>query len=174
MELDTIISFQRTKEKKKATETKIGNLSSIKTKLQIRSATNMAVLIISNLTYFLISFILFVIGIVKYTKNRGNGEAPGPFRWPIIGNLHLLRNYKIPYQGFSDLAKKYGDVYSLQMGSVPAVVVNGVDNVRQVLVQKGHQFDSRPNFNRYHQLFHGNKQNCEYCLLFFVQEFQLK
>ncbi|KAL0276980.1 UNVERIFIED_CONTAM: hypothetical protein PYX00_004426 [Menopon gallinae] len=119
----------------------------------------MAVVIISNLSYLLFGLVVAAIGFIRFLKSRGTGEAPGPFAWPVIGSLHLLRGYKVPYQAFNHLAKKYGDVFSLQMGSVPAVVVQGVDNIRQVLIQKGHHFDSRPNFGRYHQLFHGNKEN---------------
>lgn len=86
---------------------------------------------------------------------------PGPKPYPIIGNLACLDGYEVPYQAFDDLAKKYGPIVSLRLGSVPSVVVNGIDNIKEVLLTKSSHFDSRPNFRRYDNLFSGNKQNCK-------------
>lgn len=88
-------------------------------------------------------------------------DPPSPVSLPIIGHLHLLGGYEVPYQAFTALGKKYGDVLKLRLGSVPSVVVNGKDNIKEVLVSKGHHFDSRPSFERYQQLFGGDKQNCK-------------
>lgn len=92
-------------------------------------------------------------------------EAPGPKPKFIVGNLDALDGYEIPYKAFSVLAEKYGNIIKLQLGSVPSMVINGVENIKEVLVNKGHHFDSRPNFQRYHMLFSGNKENCK-CFLF--------
>lgn len=89
-------------------------------------------------------------------------RPPGPKPYPIVGNLPCLDGYDVPYQAFDDLAKKFGSIISLRLGSVPTVVVNGIDNIKEVLIAKASHFDSRPNFRRYHDLFSGNKQNCKY------------
>ncbi|KAK1124207.1 hypothetical protein K0M31_006582 [Melipona bicolor] len=87
-------------------------------------------------------------------------EPPGPRPWPILGSLHILGRYDVPYKAFADLVRDYDcQVIKLRMGSVPCVVVNGLENIREVLTIKGHHFDSRPNFARYHLLFGGNKEN---------------
>nr|XP_034180823.1 cytochrome P450 307a1-like [Osmia lignaria] len=87
-------------------------------------------------------------------------EPPGPKPWPILGSLHILGRYNVPYKAFGDLVKEYDcEVIKLRMGSVPCVVVNGLENIKEVLITKGHHFDSRPNFDRYHLLFGGNKEN---------------
>jgi cytochrome P450 family 307 subfamily A len=88
-------------------------------------------------------------------------EAPGPKKKFIIGNLDALNGFEIPYQAFSVLEKKYGKIIKLQLGNVPTMVINGVEAIKEVLVTKGHHFDSRPNFQRYHMLFSGNKENCK-------------
>lgn len=88
-------------------------------------------------------------------------EAPGPKPYPIVGNLPALAKYEIPYQAFSQLATQYGPIIKLQLGSVPALVVNGIENIKEVLVTKGSHFDSRPNFKRFYELFAGNKDNCK-------------
>lgn len=93
-------------------------------------------------------------------------RPPGPKPYPIIGNLACMDGYEVPYQAFDDLAKKYGNIISLRLGSVPTVVVNGIDNIKEVLLTKSSHFDSRPNFRRYHDLFQGNKQNCK-CFYYF-------
>lgn len=101
----------------------------------------------------------------KSYKSKSSDELqrpPGPSPIPIIGNLACMDGYEVPYQAFDDLAKKYGPIISLRLGSVPSIVVNGIDNIKEVLITKSSHFDSRPNFRRYHALFSGNKQNCKY------------
>ncbi|KAL1394756.1 hypothetical protein pipiens_011719, partial [Culex pipiens pipiens] len=90
---------------------------------------------------------------------RALRKAPGPRSYPIIGNLKELDGYEVPYQAFSVLAKKYGPVVNLKLGFVDAVVVNGIDHIKEVLINKAQHFDSRPNFRRYQLLFSGNKEN---------------
>ncbi|XP_065351379.1 cytochrome P450 307a1-like [Cloeon dipterum] len=85
--------------------------------------------------------------------------APGPRSWPLIGSLHLLGGYEVPYAAFTDLAKKYGPIISMNLGSQKCLVVNGLNNIKDVLVTKGAHFDGRPNFARFHQLFCGDKEN---------------
>lgn len=107
----------------------------------------------------------------KSAKTKSTDDLqrpPGPKPYPIIGNLACLDGYEVPYQAFDDLAEKYGSIISLRLGSVPTVVVNGIDNIKEVLIAKSSHFDSRPNFRRYHDLFSGNKQNCKY---FTVEQF---
>jgi cytochrome P450 family 307 subfamily A len=97
--------------------------------------------------------------------------APGPKSKFIIGNLDQLDGYDIPYKAFSVLAEKYGKIIKLQLGNVPSIVINGVENIKEVLIYKGHHFDSRPNFRRYHMLFSGNKENCEFSLSYKIHNF---
>ncbi|KAJ8917284.1 hypothetical protein NQ315_002301 [Exocentrus adspersus] len=126
----------------------------------------------SILTAFLFVFTSAVLAMVcydVYKKNRrsskqvlvedGLREPPSPKKVPVIGHLHLLGGYEVPYQAFTSLGKKYGNVVRLQLGKVRCVVVNDQRNIREALVTKGHHFDSRPNFQRYKELFSGNKEN---------------
>ncbi|KAJ9587320.1 hypothetical protein L9F63_019147 [Diploptera punctata] len=124
------------------------------------------ILVFSSLSYILMSIVaLFVILLLqndkrsKKTNKSSLPEAPGPKSWPVIGSLHLLGGYEVPYQAFNDLGSKYGDIVSLDLGSVRCLVVNGLENIREVLMTKGPHFDGRPNFRRYHQLFSGDKEN---------------
>ncbi|KAF2363508.1 Cytochrome P450 [Trinorchestia longiramus] len=85
--------------------------------------------------------------------------APGPRPLPIIGNLHHLAKYeKNPYFGFTELAEKYGSVYSLKMGTTPALVVSCSEGFKEVLISKGAKFDGRPDFHRWNLYFDGDRQ----------------
>ncbi|XP_030755031.1 cytochrome P450 307a1-like [Sitophilus oryzae] len=119
-------------------------------------------------TIFLLIVLIIVILVTCFeffksrdVKEEGTflQEPPSPRRLPIIGHMHLLAGYEVPYQAFADLGKKFGSVFKLQLGSVKCVVVNEQRNVREALVTKGHHFDYRPNFERYQSLFSGNKEN---------------
>lgn len=88
-------------------------------------------------------------------------EPDGPYPFPIVGSLHLLSGYRVPYEAFRPLARIYGDVFKIKLGSTRCVVVNGLDNIREVLMAKGDHFDGRPNFERYNLIFNGDKRNCK-------------
>lgn len=90
-------------------------------------------------------------------------RAPGPRAWPVIGSMHLLGQHSNPFLAFTALSKVYGGIYSMVLGAVPCVVVNNYDLIKEVLITKGSHFGGRPDFLRYHKLFGGNRNNCEYC-----------
>ncbi|CAH0393486.1 unnamed protein product [Bemisia tabaci] len=125
-------------------------------------------LFVSSTTYYLLicsiaAFLLLLLDSRRKSKAKFSAstglELPGPTPWPIIGSLHLMGSYDVPYKAFGALAEKYGQVYKLQLGNLPCVVVNGLDNIREVLMSKAQFFDARPNFKRYNDLFAGDKAN---------------
>ena len=67
-----------------------------------------------------ISF-LFCIWLVRRPKNL----PPGPWSLPFIGY-----NFKpgLIHEAYTDLAKKYGPIFSLKRGSFLFVVLNDKDN----------------------------------------------
>lgn len=116
------------------------------------------------LAVILLVALIFVAYDVLTAKKKEDDEylePPSPRALPIIGHLHLLGGYEVPYQAFTDLGKKYGSVIKVKLGSFKCVIVNDEKNIREALVTKGHHFDSRPNFERYQRLFSGNKENCK-------------
>ncbi|XP_004590596.2 cytochrome P450 2K6-like [Ochotona princeps] len=88
---------------------------------------------------------------VKASKLR---SPPGPRPLPVIGNLHLL-NLKRPYQTMLELSKKYGSIYSIQMGLKKVVVLSGYETVKDALVNYGEQFGERPQVPIFERLFEG-------------------
>lgn len=130
---------------------------------------------LSITTYFLLAVTLAALILILVDQIRSKKTSklfdsenstlpypPGPKPWPVFGSLHILGRYDVPYKAFADLVKVYdSQVIKLRMGSLPCVVVNGLENIKEILVAKGQHFDSRPNFVRYHLLFCGNKENCK-------------
>lgn len=127
----------------------------------------------TQITAYLLSLVAIVVALIIYdliarkaqkTKKIDADdlpEPPSPRSFPIIGHMHLLGGYEVPYQAFTELAKKYGNIVKLRLGNVNCVVVNEQENIKEVLITKGNHFDCRPNFERYQQLFCGNRGNCK-------------
>lgn len=85
-------------------------------------------------------FILALLTVYYYIKRRKN-YPPGPWiSYPIIGSLNLLDPVK-PYITLTELGKKYGPIYGLQMGSVYTVVISSDAIIRDAL--KTDQFNGR-------------------------------
>eukprot|EP00253_Pinus_taeda_P009132 PITA_09132 len=67
---------------------------------------------------------------------------PGPFPWPIIGNLHQLI---LPaHRSLKGLADKYGPIFFLRLGSVPTVVVSSSEMAKHFLKTHDLMFANRP------------------------------
>ncbi|XP_044289827.1 cytochrome P450 2J1-like [Varanus komodoensis] len=89
---------------------------------------------------FLATFLL----LADYLKGkRPRGYPPGPRPLPFLGNL-LHFSEKTPLSDMQKLREKYGDVLSLQLGSMQFVVVSGLPLVKEVLVHQGENFVDRP------------------------------
>lgn len=98
----------------------------------------------------------------QFTVNE-YAQAPGPsYILPIIGNLVELGKYAAPSIAFTELAKKYGDIYSMTLGSTRCLVINNLDLIREVLNHNGKSFGARPDFMRFHKLFGGDRGNCKF------------
>lgn len=73
-----------------------------------------------------------------------NNRPPGPWKWPVIGNLNVVVGNRFPPATFRDLAKKYGDVYSLQLGRNYVVVLNSEEVIADAYANNGEHFGFRP------------------------------
>uniref|UniRef100_H0V296 Cytochrome P450 2E1 n=1 Tax=Cavia porcellus TaxID=10141 RepID=H0V296_CAVPO len=84
---------------------------------------------------------LMLISIWKQIHSSWN-LPPGPFPLPIIGNLLQLDVKNIP-QSFTKLAKRYGPVFTLYLGSRRTVVLHGYKAVKEVLLTHKNEFSGR-------------------------------
>ncbi|GLJ31790.1 hypothetical protein SUGI_0639510 [Cryptomeria japonica] len=90
--------------------------------------------------------IFFALYCFVYKLKRNGSKLklpPGPRPWPVIGSLHLLGN--LPHQALAALAKKYGIIVFLRLGSVPTVVVSSPAMAKEFLKTHDLVFATRPN-----------------------------
>ncbi|XP_036590375.1 cytochrome P450 1A1-like [Trichosurus vulpecula] len=102
-----------------------------------------------TVTELLVAFVVFclVFWVIKSYPQRvpkGLKNPPGPWAWPLIGNILTLG--KNPHLALAQLREKYGDVMQIQIGSTPVLVLSGLETIRQALVKQGDDFKGRPDF----------------------------
>ncbi|KAJ7561220.1 hypothetical protein O6H91_03G019300 [Diphasiastrum complanatum] len=78
------------------------------------------------------------------TGSKKLNLPPGPGAWPILGSLPSLGAEKTPHRAFAALARKYGPVMHVRMGSVPAIVVSNAQMAEEVLRNQDSVFANRP------------------------------
>ncbi|XP_068447255.1 cytochrome P450 2J2-like [Clinocottus analis] len=95
---------------------------------------------VKSLLLFTAVFILTA----DYIKNRRLGSfPPGPRAFPIVGNIFTV-DYNRTHESLTQLAGRYGDVYSLRMGQRWMVVLNGFEVLKEALVHQGDSLTDRP------------------------------
>ncbi|XP_007937774.2 cytochrome P450 1A4-like [Orycteropus afer afer] len=114
---------------------------------------NLAVTAGEVTTSLIVLVMAFVFLRVLGSKSGKILSLPGPWSFPIIGNLLQLGDH--PYLTFMEMRKKYGDVFLIKLGMVPVVVVNGMEMVKQVLLKDGEHFAGRPNMHTFSVLAEG-------------------
>ncbi|XWS11331.1 hypothetical protein CRYUN_Cryun38cG0074600 [Craigia yunnanensis] len=80
-------------------------------------------------------FLLIIVRILKKSKAKKsnlNNLPPGPWRLPLIGNMHQLIS-SLPHHSLRDLAKKYGALMQLQLGEVPTIVVSSAEIAEELM-----------------------------------------
>jgi len=77
---------------------------------------------------------LLLSATVTYWRVASSGLPPGPWGLPGLGYLLFIDN-KAPYETFSDLARRYGPVYSLRLGGLLTVFVSDPQLIRQAFGQ---------------------------------------
>lgn len=90
------------------------------------------------------------VSIWYFKHKHRNHLPPGPWGFPVIGYLPFLGPQ--PQTTFLQLSKKYGDIFSIHMGSFLAVVLNGREAIKEALITNGGIFDTRPGFFTFSRL----------------------
>ncbi|XP_068927618.1 cytochrome P450 1A2 isoform X2 [Petaurus breviceps papuanus] len=100
-----------------------------------------------SISEILLAFVVFclvfwIIDSYPQKVPKGLKRPPGPWAWPLIGNILTLG--KNPHLALTQLREKYGDVMQIQIGSTPVIVLSGLETIRQALVKQGEDFKGRP------------------------------
>lgn len=84
---------------------------------------------------------------------RKNARLPGmkgPAGLPLIGNLWDIRvNASEKYR---EWVKSYGDVYQIQLGNIPVVVINSAAAAKSIIGHNAQALSSRPEFYTFHKV----------------------
>eukprot|EP00253_Pinus_taeda_P014959 PITA_14959 len=91
---------------------------------------------------FGLATLLFFFCVLQYKKRKNNRLPPGPYPWPIVGNL--LQLTAPARHALKGLADKYGPILFLRLGSVPTIVVSSSEVAKQFLNTHGLVCSSRP------------------------------
>jgi 3-hydroxyphenylacetate 6-hydroxylase len=104
----------------------------------------------STILSLLIAFITYVV-FNEFTRSKARVPGMGgPKGWPLIGNLWDIRiNAAEKYEEWS---KTYGDVYQVQMGNVPVVVVNSAAATKTLWITHSQALASRPTTYTFHKV----------------------
>ncbi|KAL9961429.1 hypothetical protein ACROYT_G030367 [Oculina patagonica] len=100
-------------------------------------------IIFEELAWLVVAVILVTLIVNHFTTTRN--LPPGSFPLPIIGNAHNLAADS-RHVDLMELAKQYGKVFRLYLGSQLVVVVSAEKALKEVLVTKSAEFAGRPSF----------------------------
>ncbi|XP_008060186.1 cytochrome P450 2D17-like [Carlito syrichta] len=82
-----------------------------------------------------VAIFLLLVDLMHRRQHWAARYPPGPIPLPGVGNLLHVDFQNLPYC-FSQLRRRFGDVFSLQLGWTPVVVFNGLAAVREALVTR--------------------------------------
>ncbi|XP_005805651.1 vitamin D 25-hydroxylase [Xiphophorus maculatus] len=117
-----------------------------------------ALLALSCLAVVLLAFLL-VRQLVK--QRRPPGFPPGPSPIPIIGNIFSLATE--PHVFLKRQSEVHGQIFSLDLGGIMTVVLNGYDCVKECLYHQSEVFADRPSLPLFHKMTKmGGLLNCKY------------
>ena len=91
---------------------------------------------------------LLINEVVRYAAR--NHDFKGPPNRLLVGNLpDITTNASETLRKWADT---YGDVYEMQLGNVPVIVVNSAAAAKELFGAKGHVLNSRPVFYTFHKV----------------------
>lgn len=101
--------------------------------------------VFTNCLVVLVVTLLVLLLLVYWKKTHPDQLPPGPWKLPLIGNLHQLALAgSLPHHSLRDLAKIYGPIMHLKLGQVSAVAISSPQIAQEVLNTHGTAFSGRP------------------------------
>ena len=90
---------------------------------------------------FCITLFLFLLRTL-FKKSHTKNLPPGPTGIPILGNLHQLGTH--PHVTLHNMAKQFGPLMTLNLGSITTVVASSPDTTKEILHTHDQTFSNRP------------------------------
>uniref|UniRef100_H0XVE0 Cytochrome P450 family 2 subfamily J member 80 n=1 Tax=Otolemur garnettii TaxID=30611 RepID=H0XVE0_OTOGA len=97
---------------------------------------------------------LFLADFLK--SRRRKNYPPGPWRLPpFLGNT-FTKKFSSNYLTIFQIVKKYGNIVSLEFGSISSVVITGLPLIKEALIHMDQNFVNRPIFPMQERVLQGN------------------
>ncbi|XP_029442559.1 cytochrome P450 2D17-like [Rhinatrema bivittatum] len=98
----------------------------------------------NNVTLLGIFLTVFVL-VYDFMKRRKKWSRypPGPTSLPFFGNMFQIDFKNLP-SCFTQMSKKFGNIFSLQLGWLNLIVLNGFEVMKEALVVKSEDIADRP------------------------------
>ncbi|KAL7159564.1 hypothetical protein ABFS83_01G035800 [Erythranthe nasuta] len=97
------------------------------------------------LTQYFFIFVLISFLVKKFIKSISTTPQklpPGPWKLPVIGNLHQLIG-SLPHHAFKTLAQKHGPLMQIKLGQLQMAVVSSPNLAKEVMKTKDISFADR-------------------------------
>lgn len=105
------------------------------------------------LTLFLLAPLTYLVINEVIRKNARLPGMSGPVGLPLIGHIWDIRiNAAEKYREWS---KTFGDVFQIQLGNIPIVVVNSASSAKAIFGHNSQALSSRPEFYTFHKVRSG-------------------
>ena len=94
-----------------------------------------------SILFLLLSFLFTCIYAFTIVRRCNSRLPPGPFPFPIMGNLLQLSDK--PHRSLATLSKRYGPLMSLKLGCITTIVISSPDIVKEFFQTHDIAFSSR-------------------------------
>lgn len=110
--------------------------------------------LITEMDFLFLWLVTFVLGFwINKKLRQWKHLPPGPWGFPIVGYLPFF-DRKSPHLTLTKLAREYGPIFSIKMGSIPAVVLSDHKLIREAFSKDN--FSGRAPLFLTHGIMKGN------------------
>ncbi|KAI9507132.1 cytochrome P450 [Russula earlei] len=89
------------------------------------------------------AFLYLLLDFRDHRRRRGLPYPPGPFCWPVIGNLLDVPKLS-PWVAYADMSKKHGDIMYFRVFGQVIVVLCSLTAIKELLEKRGDLYADRP------------------------------